>query len=307
MTGNSGADDWVPATIAEAIQSTDPTFRIPYDGSLESMPGQFLPPEPWEESRTRTKKSRRALRRLQTALHASKRFSVLAIFQALDAAGKDGAIREVFQGVNPSGLNVASFKRPSAREVAHDFLWRTTHALPEDGQIGIFNRSYYEEVLVVKVHPEYLDAQYAGHTPRLDKLWPARYRAIREHELHLARSNTLVLKFWLNVSPSRQARRFMERLDDPRKRWKFSGGDVRESRLRAAYDQAVLEMFNQTSRPWAPWFCIPADERWYLRWKIAEVIRQAITALPLHYPESESFSNENVAEYRQELGGRLDD
>lgn len=306
MSRRSGGADWVPPAIEKAIESTGATFRVPYDASLKTAPDQFMPPEPWEESHARARKVRRKLRDLQSALHASKRFSVLTIFQALDAAGKDGAIREVFQGVNPSGLHVTSFKRPSAREVAHDFLWRTTLALPEDGQVGIFNRSYYEEVLVVRVHPEFLDAQYAGHPPDPEQLWPARYRAIREHELHLARSNTLVLKFWLNVSPARQAKRFIERLDHPEKLWKFSGGDVKEARLREAYDAAVLEMFNQTSRPWAPWFCIPADERWYARWKIAEIIRQTISALPLDFPEVDSLSEAEIADFRAELGARLD-
>lgn len=306
MNRDSGGAEWIPKAIREAIKSTDSTFRIPYDGSLESVPDQFMPPEPWEKSHPEARKVRRKLRSLQSALHASKRFSVLTIFQALDAAGKDGAIREVFQGVNPSGLHVTSFKRPSAREVAHDFLWRTTIALPEDGQIGIFNRSYYEEVLVVRVHPEFLDAQYAGHPPQAEQLWPARYRAIREHELHLARSNTLVLKFWLNVSPARQAKRFVERLDIPEKRWKFSPGDVRESRLREAYDGAVLTMFNETSRPWAPWFCIPADERWYARWKIADIIRKAIAALPLEFPSMDLRSEEEVAKFKTELSARAD-
>ncbi len=301
MSANA-ASDWIPPPIAKAIEDTDPAFRIPYDGALRSVPGQFTPDEPWDDARDRTRKARRALRDLQTDLYASGRFSVLAVFQALDAAGKDGAIREVFKGVNPAGLAVTSFKRPSAREVAHDFLWRTSLALPRDGQIGIFNRSYYEEVLVVRVHPGYLDTQYAGHTPDLDRLWPARYRAIREHELHLARANTLVLKFWLDVSPSRQARRFIERLEDPEKRWKFSSGDVEESRLRPAYDEAVLEMFNQTSRPWAPWFCIPADERWYARWKIADILRRALSALPLEKTRMERLTDQEVAAFRKELG-----
>ncbi|MDX1556179.1 MAG: polyphosphate kinase 2 family protein [Xanthomonadales bacterium] len=302
----SGNGDWIPAPIEAAIEATDPTYRIPYEGGLEALPRQFTPPQPWDDAHKKTKKARRALRDLQTALHASGRFSVLTVFQALDAAGKDGAIREVFQGVNPAGLSVSSFKRPSTRELAHDFLWRTTLALPQDGQIGIFNRSYYEEVLVVRVHPEYLDAQYAGHPPDLQKLWPARYRAIREHELHLARSGTVVLKFWLDVSPARQARRFMERLDHPQKRWKFSSGDVEESRLRPAYDDAVLAMFNETSRPWAPWFCIPADERWYARSRIAEIIRAALAALPLDYQtRTEDLAESEADAFREELAQRM--
>lgn len=297
---------WFQQAIARAIENTNHEYRVPFDGSLTSAPGIFSPAGDWDDAKDKTRESGKKLRALQEALLASKQFSVLAIFQALDAAGKDGAIREVFKGINPSGLNVTAFKRPSEEEVQHDFLWRTSKALPRDGEIGIFNRSYYEEVLVVRVHPGFLGSQYAGNPPPAESLWPARYQAIREHELHLAQSNTLVLKFWLNVSPQRQARRFIERLEDPEKRWKFSTGDVAESRLRTAYDEAVMHMFNETSRPWAPWFCIPADERWYARWKISKILRQAISALPLHYPEGESLSEEETAAYRSELTDRME-
>ena len=306
MTTSGSVQPWFQPSIASAIENTDPRFRVGYDGALQSAPDLFSPPEDWDGAKGRTKKSRRGLRELQEALRASKRFSVLAVFQALDAAGKDGAIREVFKGVNPAGLDITSFKRPSDEEMSHDFLWRSSRALPRDGQIGIFNRSYYEEVLVVRVHPGFLDSQYAGNPPHAETLWPARYRAIREHELHLAQSNTLVLKFWLNVSPQRQAQRFVERLDDPKKRWKFSTGDVRESRLRAQYDDAVMHMFNETSRPWAPWFCIPADERWYTRWKISEILNQAISGLSLPYPEGEELSEEEISAYRSELSNLSD-
>lgn len=306
MSSDSPADMWVPPPIAEAIASTDPEYRVSYDSGLSATPSQFMPPEPWEDAKDKQKRATKALRDVQEALQASKRYSVLAIFQALDAAGKDGAIREVFKGVNPAGLHVTAFKAPSAEERAHDFLWRTSRALPRDGRIGIFNRSYYEEVLVVRVHPEFLAGQYAGHPPDPEQIWPARYQAIREHELHLARSNTLVLKFWLNVSPARQALRFMERLDDDEKRWKFSSGDLKESRLRKQYDEAVLQMFNETSRPWAPWFCIPSDERWYARWKIAEILRQAMSALPLEYPQGETLSQEEVVNFKSELKTRME-
>ena len=301
MSEPRNGEDWIPEPIAVAIDAADDTYRMPYAGTLAELPRQFTPADPAGEAKDRLKKERRAIRSLQPIFEASGRFSVLAVFQALDAAGKDGAIREVFKGVNPAGLQVTSFKRPSSLEVAHDFLWRTTLALPRDGKIGIFNRSHYEEVLVVRVHPEFLDGQYAGDPPPLEQLWPSRYRAIREHELHLARSNTVVLKFWLDVSPSRQALRFRERLDTPEKRWKFSSGDVRESRLRPAYDEAVLEMFKQTSRPWAPWFCIPADERWYARWRIARIIRQVLAALPLEHPEGEDLTDDEIAAYRAEF------
>lgn len=304
MSHSGTGTPWFQPAIARAIENTDPQFRVGYDGTLQSAPEIFSPPEKWDGAKNKTKKVSKGLRNLQEALQASKRFSVLAVFQALDAAGKDGAIREVFKGVNPAGLDITSFKRPSDEEMSHDFMWRTSKALPRDGQIGIFNRSYYEEVLVVRVHPGFLGSQYAGNPPAAEVLWPARYRAIREHELHLAQSNTLVLKFWLNVSPARQAKRFIERLDDPKKRWKFSTGDVEESRLRTEYDEAVMHMFNETSRPWAPWFCIPADERWYARWKISKILRQAISGLSLPYPEGEDLSSEEISAFRSELSGR---
>lgn len=305
MSGKAAAEAWFPPEIAGAIEAADDTFRVPYDASLATAPDTFEPPGPWDTAHDNARKERRALRNLQKALNASKRFSVLAVFQALDAAGKDGAIREVFQGVNPAGLEVSGFKKPSAHETLHDFLWRTTEFLPRKGKIGLFNRSYYEEVLVVRVHPEFLDAQYGGHPPPAEDLWPARYRAIREHELHLACSNVLVLKFWLNVSLARQARRFMERLEHHEKRWKFSDVDVAEARLRPQYDEAVMHMFNETSRPWAPWYCIPADERWYARWQIARIIRQAMAALPLDYPAGQAFTDPEIEAYRKELTERL--
>jgi len=178
--------------------------------------------------------------------------------------------------------------------------------LPQRGEFAVFNRSYYEEVLTVRVHPEYLKGQYDGPTPNTETLWPQRYRAIREHEYHLATANTLILKFWLNVSPARQAQRFLERLDTPEKNWKFSLGDVRESNFRVQYDEAVMHMLNETSRPWAPWFCIPADDRWYLRWQVADIIQQALAALPMTYPEAEDIPEAEVQSIRELLRSRLD-
>jgi len=264
-----------------------------------------VPPGGMGDCKDRLQKTRQALRPHQRKLYAAKQFSVLLMFQALDAAGKDGVIREVFEDLDPVNVNVTAFKRPSERELRHDFLWRTTVALPERGEIAVFNRSYYEEVLAVRVHPQFLDAQYAGARPDQATLWPARYRAIREHERHLTTAHTLILKFWLNVSPGKQAERFLERLDTPEKRWKFSLGDVRESNHRAAYDEAVQTMFAETSRPWAPWFCVPADDHWYLRWQVADIIRQAMEALPLTYPPVEEIPAEQAAEVRALLQSRI--
>lgn len=262
-----------------------PQWRVPFDGSLRA--GQLVSTvgEPGDGLKKRLRRCRRALRPLQEALYASQQFSVLCIFQALDAAGKDGTIRNVFKGMDPSCLKVASFKKPSIRELAHDFLWRTSAELPGRGRIGIFNRSYYEEVLVVRVHPEFLDAQYPMGAPEPAALWPVRYRAIREHERHLAVANTVILKFWLHVSPEEQARRFLDRIDQEDKRWKFSARDVYEAGHRAEYDEAVLDMLNATSRPWAPWFVIPADDKAFMRVQVAQTLLAALRALPLEYPQ----------------------
>jgi PPK2 family polyphosphate:nucleotide phosphotransferase len=288
--------------VERVSASIDSLWRVPFEGA-PAFPCE--PPFESDDCKQRLEDTRRLLRPFQRKLYAAKQFSVLLVFQALDAAGKDGVIREVFEDLDPVNVNVTAFKRPSERELRHDFLWRTGLALPERGEIAVFNRSYYEEVLAVRVHPEFLNAQYAGTPPDPATLWPARYRAIREHERHLAAANTLILKFWLNVSPAKQAERFLERLDTPEKRWKFSLGDVRESNHRAAYDEAVQAMFEETSRPWAPWFCVPADDRWYLRWQVADIIRQALAALPLSFPPVEELPEEKAAEIRSLLRSRI--
>jgi len=291
-----------PGSVEAVVAAIDSPWRVPYQGG-GAFP--FLPPTAPDDCKDRLEKTRQALRPHQRKLYAARQFSILLVFQALDAAGKDGVIREVFEDLDPVNVNVTAFKRPSERELRHDFLWRTSLALPERGEIAVFNRSYYEEVLAVRVHPQFLAAQYAGAAPDPASLWPARYRAIREHERHLAAAHTLILKFWLNVSPAKQAERFLERLDTPEKRWKFSLGDVSESNHRAAYDEAVSAMFEETSRPWAPWFCVPADNSWYLRWQVADIIRQAMEALPLSYPPVEEIPPERAAEVRALLHSRI--
>jgi len=278
--------------LEKYLNSINSSWRIDPSTPLTVAPGQFAPPPQPDlaiirDYQVQLEETRVQLRPLQKKLIASRQFSILLVFQALDAAGKDGAIREVLEGLDTGGIRVASFKQPSRTELAHDFLWRTTRELPERGQIGAFNRSYYEEVLTVKVHPEFLEGQYGGKPPDPALMWPARYRAIREFERHLAMSNTLVLKFWLNVSPQRQALRFLDRLEDEKRLWKFSRHDMVESGFRDAYDDALMHMLNETSRPWAPWFCVPADDRWYLRWQISSILLQTLQALPLKYPEAE--------------------
>lgn len=220
---------------------------------------------------------------LQRILYAHDRRAVLLIFQAMDAAGKDSTIRAVMSGINPMGCQVFSFKQPSAEELDHDFLWRTTRCLPERGRIGIFNRSYYEEVLVVRVHPEYLERQKLPEPVGQD-LWEERYQSIRDFEKHMARNGTVILKFWLNVSKEEQRRRFLERIAVPKKNWKFSPSDVDERRHWDEYMGAYEQALNATSRPWAPWYAIPADDKPYMHYTVAKILVENLKRLGLSYP-----------------------
>jgi len=263
-------------------------FVIPYQGGLSIAELSTRPPQGQSEkaaNKAALKTLVDELAELQRVLYASDRYSVLLIFQAMDAAGKDSTIRKVFTGVNPAGFQVFSFKQPSSEELDHDFLWRTTKRLPERGRIGIFNRSYYEEVLVVRVHPGILDGQrLPGRPDDLELLWQDRFQSIREHEAHLARNGTLILKFWLNVSPDEQKKRFLSRLDEPEKNWKFSVGDVKERESWSRYMHAYQEMLNATSRPWAPWYAIPADSKSFMRKTVAAIIVENLKTLDIAYP-----------------------
>lgn len=242
------------------------------------------------------------LRDLQRLLHAQDRWSLLLVFQAMDAAGKDGTIRAVMNGINPAGCQVFSFRQPSAEELDHDFLWRTTVRLPERGRIGIFNRSYYEEVLVVRVHPEYLEGQrLPARLTNMDEFWPQRFESIRDHERHLARNGTVILKFWLNVSRDEQRKRFLARLDNPEKHWKFSMADVRERKLWDRYMHAYEEALNATSRPWAPWFAIPADDKPTMRAEVARIIVKALKGLDMRYPTVADEDRARFQEAREAL------
>jgi PPK2 family polyphosphate:nucleotide phosphotransferase len=242
------------------------------------------------------------LSELQGILYAHDYHSVLLVFQAMDAAGKDSTIRAVLTGVNPAGCEVHSFKRPTEQELSHDFLWRSARLLPERGRIGVFNRSYYEEVLAVRVHPEFLLAQNLPRVPKkLDHLWTERYESIRDHERHLARNGTLVLKFWLNVSREEQRRRFLARLNEPEKNWKFESGDIAERAHWDAYMQAYEEALNATSRPWAPWYAIPADDKAYMRATVAEIIVNSLQTLDLQYPQLEPDELAQFDEMRLQL------
>jgi PPK2 family polyphosphate:nucleotide phosphotransferase len=228
-------------------------------------------------------KNREELDAVQELLYASDTHSVLLVFQAMDAAGKDGTIRHVMSGVNPQGCQVFSFKKPSVEELDHNFLWRYMKSLPERGRIGIFNRSYYEDVLVVKVHPEWLDLKLTKKPDK--KFWAARYEDINNFEKHLVRNGTLVLKFFLHLSKKEQKNRFLERLTNPGKHWKFSGADLAERAHWKEYQQAFEAAFSATSTKWAPWHIIPADRKYVARALVADIVVDAITGLKLKYPE----------------------
>lgn len=235
---------------------------------------------------------RKEFAQLQRMLYAHDRFSLLLVFQAMDAAGKDSTIRHVTKGVNPAGFQVFSFKKPSKEELDHDFLWRSAKRLPERGRIGIFNRSYYEETLVVRVHPEYLHHQKLPlakiDNESLETIWQHRFNSIRNHEQHLHENGTIILKFWLNVSPEEQKRRFISRLENSEKNWKFNAGDIDERQHWQQYMHAYEDMLNETSRSVAPWFAIPADNKPYMRLCVAKTIVNVLKKLPMHYPKAHS-------------------
>jgi PPK2 family polyphosphate:nucleotide phosphotransferase len=246
-----------------------------------------------------------ALVRLQDLLYAQDRWALLTIFQAMDAAGKDSAIKHVMSGLNPAGCHVAAFKAPSAEELDHDYLWRSQRELPERGRIGIFNRSYYEEVLVVRVHPELLAREKLPERLVGPDLWEKRYRDIRDFERHLAHNGTMVLKFFLHVSRAEQRRRFLERLDDPAKQWKFSAADLVERARWKAYMHAYEEMIRATATEHAPWYVVPADHKWFTRIVVAEVMVHALESLDLSYPTLTRAQRAELARVRRAL--RADD
>src|SRR5262245_45650279 len=222
----------------------------------------------------------------QNLLYADDRYAVLIVLQAMDAAGKDGTIKHVMSGVNPQGCQVFSFKKPSAEDLDHNFLWRYMKALPERGRIGIFNRSYYEDVLVVKVHPDFIGRQLPRKKKKIGKkFWAQRYEDINAFERHLVRNGTLILKFFLNVSKEEQKARFLERLERPEKNWKFSPNDMAERDFWDDYMEAYEDAFRATSTRWALWYVIPADHKWVARALVADIITNGIQGLDLHYPE----------------------
>lgn len=269
-------------------------FSTTYDGHLDKAAGKL------ELERVKGE-----LKKHQEALYASDKHSLLILFQAMDAAGKDSAIEHVMSGLNPQGCQVYSFKTPNSEEYSHDFLWRHCKALPERGKIGIHNRSHYENVLVCKVHPEYiLSENIPGYTnvKKIDKtFWKDRYESIRNFEKHLVANGTVVLKFFLHVSKGEQKQRFLDRIEDPNKNWKFSVGDLKERALWDKYMSAYEEAIKETSTTDTPWYVIPADKKWYARLAISQVIEEALDALNLKYPVLPKEEADQLETIKQQL------
>ena len=274
--------DWLPAELKNL------------EGSARKARGEEI-----------LKLSRDELAESQDLLYADDRWSLLLVFQAMDAGGKDSTIKHVFSGVNPQGCSVTSFKQPSSEELDHNFLWRIWKAVPERGNIGIFNRSHYEEVLVIKVHPEYLGGQRLPDSDPTEQFWDNRYEDIRAFESHLARNGTKVLKFFLNVSPEEQAKRFLSRIDDQHKNWKFSSGDLKERALWDKYQAAYEEAIAATSTDDAPWYIIPADRKWAMRALVANIITTTISEMDLAYPRLPEKEIAGLAEARATLEAEL--
>jgi PPK2 family polyphosphate:nucleotide phosphotransferase len=254
-----------------------------------------------EEAKEQLQKDIKRMEELQDKLYAQDRWSVLLIFQAMDAAGKDGTIKHVMSGVNPEGCQVHSFKVPSQAELQHDFLWRTTQALPERGHIGIFNRSYYEEVLVVRVHPPVLESQLVPPSLITKDIWKERFEDINCFERHMGRNGTVIRKFFLHLSKKEQKRRFLARLDEPEKHWKFSAADIQERECWDDYQEAYEDMIRHTASKQAPWYVVPADNKWFTHLVVAAAIVQTLEELDLCYPKVDGEKLKEIAAARRIL------
>jgi PPK2 family polyphosphate:nucleotide phosphotransferase len=279
-------------------------FRVrPADHkAIKRHPPDFTGPfKNKDEALGRRQKSLERLEKLQGLLYAHGRYALLLIFQGMDAAGKDHVIKHVMSGVNPQGTHVVSFKQPSAEELDHDYFWRTTKSLPERGRIGIFNRSYYEEVLVVRVHKHLLEAEKLPDKCITKHVWDERFEDMRAYERHLWRNGTIIRKFFLHVSRAEQRRRFLERIDDPTKNWKFSSGDLVEREKWKAYQSAFAEALAATSRHHAPWYVIPADHKWFTQLLVSDIIVDALEHLDLSTPKLDKDRLRDLAKARREL------
>ncbi|MDB5977014.1 MAG: polyphosphate kinase 2 family protein [Nevskia sp.] len=288
------------------FRAVDSPYLVPDDGGFKLAKSPTKPPKDAPDKDAAKDELTRLvgkLDELQHLFYAYDHRALLLIFQAMDAAGKDSTIRAVLSGVNPAGCQVYSFKQPSKEELQHDFLWRTNVRLPERGRIGVFNRSYYEEVLIAKVHPELLEPQHLPRGLDPEEIWPQRYASIRDMEKHLARNGTVILKFWLNVSREEQRQRFLARLEEPEKNWKFESGDVAERAYWKDYMHAYEDALNETSRPWAPWYAIPADDKPHMRAAVADIVVRTLESLELKYPKPATAERANFAKLKKQLEG----
>ena len=279
-------------------------YQVPTNGNFDLSALSNTPTEKTNKKdlKKQLKKEVEAIAELQHRLYAEDKRSLLLVFQAMDAAGKDSTIRSVLTGVNPAGFQVFSFKQPSKEELDHDFLWRTHCKMPERGRIGVFNRSYYEEVLVIKVHPEYLAGQRIEiPSDNVEGFWQDRYDSINHAEKHLVNNGTTVLKFFLNVSKEEQKQRFLSRIHDTEKNWKFSNSDLGERALWEHYQQAYQDALSQTSTEAAPWFAIPADDKPFMRLQVAKIIRGTLESLNPKYPEVSPKARAKLSEAEQIL------
>lgn len=285
------------------LKAVQHPYLVSFDSNFKVSASPTKPPE-GQAGKKLNKQPLRDLvdefKDLQKILYAHDHHGVLLVFQAMDAAGKDSTIRAVMSGVNPAGFQTYSFKKPSSEELDHDFLWRTSMRLPERGRVGIFNRSYYEEVLVTKVHSRILDGQKLPGVDR-SRIFESRYASICDHERHLAENGYVVLKFWLNVSKEEQRQRFLSRLNEPEKNWKFAVGDVEERKHWDQYMLAYQAALNATSRPWAPWYAIPADDKPYMRRTVAQIIVDSLKTLNLVYPQVDLETKARFDEMRRLL------
>jgi PPK2 family polyphosphate:nucleotide phosphotransferase len=289
------------AVLFEPVASP---YLVPFDGSFSIKKAQTKSDE--DPGKAENKEALvdivDRLNKQQGKLYANDHYSVLLIFQALDAAGKDGTIRAILTGVNPVGCQVFAYKAPNAEELDHDFMWRCNQNLPERGRIGVWNRSHYEEVLIVRVHPEFLEAQKLPRRPKdLEELWEERYESINAMEKHWARNGTIVLKFFLNVSQKEQHQRFLDRVSDSDNHWKFSATDMEESRKWDDYQQAYQAMLRATSKPWAPWYAVPADAKPYMRRTVAQIIVDTLEQIELPLPELTEKQRSQLAFVKAEL------
>ncbi|MFZ1862724.1 MAG: PPK2 family polyphosphate kinase [Polyangiales bacterium] len=280
-------------------------YLVPFDGRFRIAEAPTAPPGDVDRSAANKERRHitRAIGKLQRKLYAENSHAVLFVFQAMDAGGKDSTIRSVFTGVNPAGFQVSSFKAPSAEELDHDFLWRIARRLPERGRIGVFNRSHYEEVLIVRVHPEFLEAQRLPDC-NLETIWTERFESIRNFEKHLAESGTVIVKFFLNVSRDEQRDRLLRRIDKPSHNWKFNPDDIKERDRWSDYMRAFEDALRQTSRPWAPWYAIPADSKPYMRLQVARIVHETLEGLHLSFPTIGDEARAALAKGRAMLEGQ---